>query len=133
MTIRILLFFLIFIFSLSSNQLSAQNKQDTVDKQLPFKPVESQAQFRGGQQALTKFIQSNIHYIKGAENKRVIVYFTIEKDGALTELKVLRGINKEADKEALRVLKLSPKWLPDLQLGHPHRVGYTLPITFPNN
>ena len=57
-------------------------------------------------------------------------YYTI-KD--FCKQKVVRGINEEADKEALRILKLSPKWLPDIQNGRPRRVAYTLPVTFPNN
>jgi periplasmic protein TonB len=133
MIIRMLSVFAILIFNFFPSQLLAQSKQDTTDKHAFSEPVESEAKFPGGQQALTTFIQSNIHYIKGAEGKRVIVYFAIEKDGSLTDLRVARGINEQADEEALRILKLSPKWLPDIQNGRPHRVGYTLPITFPSN
>ncbi len=64
---------------------------------------------------------------------RVIVSFIIEKDGSLTNIKVMRGLGYGFDEEAVRVLKLSPKWNPGLQCGVPVRVMYTFPIVFAND
>jgi protein TonB len=54
----------------------------------------------------------------------------VEKDGSLTDIKVARGINDEADREAVRVIKLSPKWKPASQAGKLMRVAYSIPVLF---
>jgi TonB family protein len=61
---------------------------------------------------------------------RVIVSFVVEKNGDLTDIKVLRGIGGGCDEEAVRVLKTAPSWKPGIQNGRPVRVAYTMPIFF---
>ncbi len=81
-----------------------------------------------------KFLQKNLRYPPIArENNiqgRVIVNFVVEKDGSLTDVKVVRGIGGGCDEEAVRVIKSSPKWNPGVQNGRNVRVNYTIPIFF---
>lgn len=60
----------------------------------------------------------------------VYVQFVVEKDGSISDVKVLRGIGGGCDEEAVRVVKSMPKWKPGKQRGQPVRVYYTLPIDF---
>ena len=61
---------------------------------------------------------------------RVTVQFTIDKDGSVKDVKVLRGVDSSLDKEAVRVIQKSPKWSPGKQRGKPAKVKYTFPIIF---
>ena len=96
--------------------------------------VETMPAFRGGQQKLFEFIGNNVVYPKEAIDAgiegRVFVEFYIEKDGTVTDGKVLKGIGYGCDEEALRVIGLMPKWSPGMQRGKAVRVRYTLPINF---
>ena len=88
----------------------------------------------GGANAWGKFLQKNLHYPPVARENgvqgKVIVSFVVEKDGHLSDIKVLRGIGSGCDEEAVRVLKLAPAWKPGRQNGQPVRVQYTIPINF---
>ncbi|UOE48939.1 TonB family protein [Mucilaginibacter sp. SMC90] len=99
-----------------------------------FTSVEQVPEFKGGINAFGKFLMTNIRYPKEAHDKniqgRVIATFVVEKDGALSDIKILRGIGYGCDEEALRVLKLSPEWKPGIQNGKPVRVQYSVPISF---
>ena len=121
------------VVALQRNHTFAQSKTDTSNQHSFVDPVEIEPRFPGGQEALLRFIKSNIHYIKGAEGKKVFISFIVEANGSLSDLEIARGLNKEADKEALRILRVSPKWQPGIQNGRPLRVRYTLPIKFPVN
>ena len=61
---------------------------------------------------------------------KVYIQFVIEKDGSITDVKVIRGVDASLDKEAVRVVKSMPKWKPGKQRNKPVRVSYTLPINF---
>ena len=91
-------------------------------------------QFPGGSTALMQWINKNINYPKDAAEKgiqgRVVVEFVVEKDGSITEVNVIRAVNPSLDKEAQRVVKSMPNWIPGKQNGKPVRVKYTIPITF---
>ena len=80
------------------------------------------------------FLSRNLKYPKLALKKRitgrVLLNFEVEKDGSLTEFKVLKSASPLLDEEAVRVLSLSPKWKPGYKRGKPVRVSYTVPITF---
>ena len=95
---------------------------------------ETQPCFRGGKTELIKFIQSNLVYpqeaISAGVEGKVFVEFYIEKDGSVTNGKVLKGIGYGCDEEALRVVGLMPKWRPCKVRGESVRVRQTLPITF---
>jgi protein TonB len=99
-----------------------------------FVVVEEQPEFPGGQAALMKFLSDNIRYpVIAQENGiqgRVICSFVVEKDGSITDVQVVRGVDPSLDKEAVRVIQSMPKWKPGKQRGKPVRVRFTLPIVF---
>jgi len=93
--------------------------------------VEMMPQYDGGQKALEAFIAEHLKTPEGATvPARVIVTFTIEKDGSISLPKVMKSASKELDAEALRVVGLMPKWIPGSMLGEPTTTKYTLPIIF---
>lgn len=96
--------------------------------------VEKPAAFPGGASALMAYISNNIHYpAKAQENGiqgKVMVSFIVEKDGSLSDIKVVRSVNDLLDAEAIRVVKGMPKWTPGMQSGKPVRTRFTLPIPF---
>jgi TonB family protein len=99
-----------------------------------FTAVEQIPQFPGGIDAFYQFLGDNIRYPadskKAASQGRVIISFVVEKDGSLTNVHTVRGVDSSIDKEAVRVIKLSPKWSPAIQNGRVVRVGYSVPIAF---
>ena len=112
---------------------------ESVSKKAPdndsiFQIVEVMPEFPGGADAMMKYLSGNIKYPEEAKDKgisgRVFINFVIEKDGSVNEVKVMRGIGKLCDDEAVRVVKAMPKWKPGLQKGKPVRVSYMLPINF---
>ena len=99
-----------------------------------YQMVEVMPEFPGGTAKMMDYLSKNIKYPEEAKEKgisgRVFLSFVIEKDGAVSDVKVAKGIGKECDDEALRVVKAMPKWKPGLQKGKPVRVNYMLPIFF---
>lgn len=99
-----------------------------------FTSVEQVPEFPGGIEAFGKFLAANMKYPKAARDNnvqgRVIITFVVEKDGSLTDMKVVRGIGSGCDEEAVRVLKLSPAWKCGIQNGRPVKVQYSVPISF---
>lgn len=99
-----------------------------------FDVVEQQPAFPGGQGALLSWLSSNIHYPAVAEENgiqgRVVVSFVVEKDGSISNVQVVRGVDPSLDKEAARVVKSMPKWTPGKQNGQAVRVKYNVPVTF---
>ena len=103
------------------------------DKNAPiYKSVEQPPQVPGGDAALMKYISRHIIYpdpdccIQG----KVILQFVVETDGSVGEVKVVRSVAPEYDREAIRVIKSLPKFTPGRQNGQPVRVWYTLPVGF---
>ena len=100
-----------------------------------FEVVEHMPEFPdGGMSALMEYLKKNIKYPEAAMKKgtqgRVTVHFVVEKDGSITNAKVLRGVDPELDKEAVRVVSVMPKWKPGTQKGEAVRVKYTVPVMF---
>jgi len=99
-----------------------------------FKSVEQMPQFPGGEAALMKYLSSHINYPPmAAENNvqgRVVVQFVVDKTGKVGEVKVVRSVDKDLDREAVRVCKSLPKFTPGRQNGQAVSVWYTLPVTF---
>ena len=99
-----------------------------------FTVVEQMPQFPGGEAALMKYLQSHINYPPmAAENNvqgKVVVQFVVDKTGRVGEVKVVRSVDKDLDREAARVCKSLPKFTPGRQNGHPVSVWYTLPVFF---
>ncbi len=99
-----------------------------------FIVVEVMPEFPGGQDKMMKFIRDNVKYPQEAQKKevegRVVVTFVVEKDGSLTDVKVVRDIGFGCGEEAVRVIKRMPKWKPGTQRGKPVKVKMALPIQF---
>ena len=99
-----------------------------------FVSMENPPMYPGGIEKFYKFLGDNIKYpAMAAENNiqgNVFVSFTVEKDGALTDIKIDRKLGYGTDEEAVRVLKISKRWNPGMQNGKPVRVKYNIPIKF---
>lgn len=99
-----------------------------------FQTVEKPAEFPGGQSALMLWLSSNIRYpemaMQNGVQGRVIVKFVVEKDGSFSSIEVVKGVDEDLDKEALRVVKKMPKWEPARNNGDPVRSYFVMPITF---
>ena len=99
-----------------------------------FHSVEQMPQFPGGEAALMKYLQSHINYppmaVENGVQGRVVVQFVVDKTGKVGEVVVVRNVDKDLDKEAVRVCKSLPKFTPGRQNGQAVAVWYTLPVTF---
>ena len=96
--------------------------------------VEEEPDFPGGMEALLKYLQENIQYPQLAKENnitgKVFVTFVVEKDGRVTQVKLLRDIGGGCGNEAMRVVKAMPKWKPGKQQGRPVRTQFNLPVVF---
>lgn len=99
-----------------------------------FVVVEKMPEFPGGMAALAKYFSDNVRYpVIAAENGiqgRVICNFTVWKDGTIRDIKVVRGIDKSLDNEAVRLIENMPKWQPGEQSGKKVSCKYTVPVMF---
>lgn len=99
-----------------------------------FDVVEQMPSYPGGMGELMAFLSKNIKYPVIAEENgiqgRVICTFVVERDGSITDVKVAKSVDPSLDKEAMRVIKSMPHWIPGKQNGSAVRVKYTLPVTF---
>jgi len=109
-------------------------EEESSDETQIFAVVESMPEFPGGEAALYKYLAENIKYPQMAKESgiqgRVFVTFVVEKDGSVTDVRVLRGIGGGCDEEAIRVVKNMPRWTPGKQRGKAVRVQYNLPVKF---
>ncbi|UOQ54547.1 energy transducer TonB [Hymenobacter cellulosivorans] len=100
----------------------------------PFVHVEVMPEFAGGINALRKYMQSNLRYPKqalaNAVSGKVFVSFTVQADGSISDVQVLKGLGYGTDEEAARVVSSMPSWTPGRQNSRPVAVRYTMPITF---
>jgi len=96
--------------------------------------VEEMPEFSGGKKALQSFLSANVRYPMEAAEKgiqgKILVQYIIEADGSISNVKIAHGVHPLLDAEAIRVVKLMPKWIPGRQKGKPVRVSYTFPINF---
>lgn len=112
-----------------------QEVAEEKDLDIAYDEVEEMPEFPGGMSALMDFIRKNLNYDKSLVPEtvvipRVIVQFVIDEEGNIIHPVVLRGVNPALDEEALRVVKLMPKWKPGRQSGKPEKVRYAIPVTF---
>ena len=112
-----------------------EDKREEENENVVFKVVETMPSFPGGDAALMKFISDNVRYPAIAQENgiqgRAICQFTVEKDGSISDIQIVRSAGDETlDKEAKRVIKSMPKWSPGKQRGKAVRVSYTIPINF---
>lgn len=107
------------------------------DENKIFMVVEQQPEFEGGYEAMMNFIRKNMRYPASARRMgidgTVYVSFVVGKDGVINDVKVLRGISADCDKEAVRVVQAMPPWKPGKQNGKPVFVRFNLPIKFKLN
>ena len=105
------------------------------EEAIPFQLVEEKPSFQGGDaNQFSKWVNSRLEYPEIAKENgvqgRVTLQFTVEKDGSVTKVKVLRGVDPSLDKEAVRVVSMSPKWKPGKQRDRAVPVTYTFPVIF---
>ena len=116
-------------------QKDGSDASNTNDK--TFDVVEQMPEFPGGQIAMLDFLSKNIRYPEEAHKAgiqgRVVATFVVEKDGSISNAKVMRSIDPLLDAEALRVISSMPNWIPGKQDGKPVAVKYTIPVTFKLN
>lgn len=103
-------------------------------KNVVYDVTETMPQFPGGQGVMMKYLAANIKYpasaVKAKKQGRVIVAFVIQKDGSVTNARIVRSVDPELDAEALRIVKAMPNWTPGTQDGKPVDVNYTIPVVF---
>ena len=111
-------------------------EEEVVEEEaIPFQLVEEKPSFQGGDaNQFSKWVNSKLEYPEIAKENgvqgRVTLQFTVEKDGSVTKVKVLRGVDPSLDKEAVRVVSMSPKWKPGKQRDRAVPVTYTFPVIF---
>ncbi len=110
-----------------------REEEEVVEAEI-FTVVESMPEFPGGAEEMMRFIAQNIKYPPIARESgiqgRVFVNFVVEPSGAVSNVKVLRGIGGGCDEEAIRVVQSMPKWTPGRQRGKAVRVSFNLPVRF---
>ena len=111
---------------------TTQTRKDTATDDKIYEVCEQMPIFEGGDAALLKYLRENLKYPDKTKDRgvqgRLVIGFIVEKDGSLTDVKVLRPVDIDLDAEALRVIKGMPKWIPGRQNGKRVRVRYLLPI-----
>ena len=119
---------------LKAKEVIAQPEPPKQEETKVFDVVEEMPSFPGGPGALMSFLSGNIKYPVVAEENgiqgRVIVAFVVELDGSITDVRVVKSVDQSLDKEAVRVVKSMPRWIPGKQNGSAVRVKYTVPVTF---
>ena len=111
-------------------------EEEVVEEEaIPFQLVEEKPSFQGGDaNQFSKWVNSRLEYPEIAKENgvqgRVTLQFTVEKDGTVTKVRVLRGVDPSLDKEAIRVVSMSPKWKPGKQRDRAVPVTYTFPVIF---
>lgn len=125
-----------------ADKFKAVQEQVVVKEPEPEKPkeeeifvaVEQQAEFPGGQTALMKWLSNNVRYPESAQQNdiqgRVVVRFVVEKDGSIGAATIVKGVDKDLDREALRVVKKMPRWQPGKNNGVAVRSYFNLPVVF---
>jgi periplasmic protein TonB len=127
--------FLISILSIFLSLSSVRSfSQDTIQDNKVYTVVENIPVYPGGDAALMEFLSDNIRYPEEAKTSgvtgTVMVRFIVEKDGSVTNAKILQGLDGGCNEEVLRVVKLMKKWTPGKQNGKAVRVLYNLPVKF---
>ena len=127
-SLKVALMMLVLLFSFMTS--TAQTKKNN----MVYDVVEVMPQYPGGQIAMLKYIMENIKYPEQAMKEgiqgRVTVSFIVEKDGRVSNVRLLRSVQSSLDKEAVRVVKSMPKWSPGKQKGKPVRVRFVVPVMF---
>ncbi|MDD5570171.1 MAG: energy transducer TonB [Bacteroidales bacterium] len=124
------IFFLVICFA---GKNFSQGKKPAVATPV-YTVVEEMPAYIGGEEAMIKFLGENIKYPEKAKKKgiqgTVLISFIIDEEGNVTNAQIRKGIKKVCDEEALRVVKLMPKWKPGKQSGKPVKVQFIMPVNF---
>ena len=109
-------------------------EEEEIAEDVIFTVVEDQPSFPGGEEARIRYLQENLRYPQMAREAgiqgTVFVTFVVERDGSVTDVRVIRGIGGGCDEEAIRVVRNMPRWTPGRQRGQPVRVQFNMPIRF---
>ena len=121
---------LLFIFTVKAQMTdSARNSNANI-----FTSVQHNPEYTDGLKKLYEFVEANLRYPATARERNthglVIVTMVVEKDGSLSQVRVVKGLGDGCDEEAVRIVKLSSPWKPGTQNGHAVRVAYSLPVSF---
>ena len=111
---------------------TTQTRKDTATDDKIYEVCEQMPIFEGGDAALLKYLRENLKYPDNTKDRgvqgRLVIGFIVEKDGSLTDVKVLRPVDIDLDAEVLRLVKGMPKWIPGRHNGQRVRVRHLLPI-----
>ena len=110
-------------------------EEEVEEEAIPFQLVEEKPKFQGGDaNDFTRWVNSRLQYPEIAKENgvqgRVTLQFTVNADGSVANVKVLRGVDPSLDQEAVRVVSSSPKWTPGRQRDRAVKVTYTFPVVF---
>jgi len=140
-TISILLILVFFTVQINAQNTVAYTDCDTeistLEATSSSKKTNSQPEFPGGNKGLAKYLTKNIKYPRNSRNSssrgKVIVCFTVEKEGGISDVKILKGVNKILNKEAKRVVENMPNWKPAFENGVAISTLLRIPIVFFRN
>ena len=122
------------LFCAKAQVTSTDTAKKGMNEEETFSVVEQEASFPGGQEAMYKFIANNLIYPRKAREEgtqgRVLVEFVVEKDGTLSNIKIIQTASPELDAEALRVISIMPTWEPGTIKGQPVRSRFRMPFNF---
>ena len=126
---------LFIVLACNESEMMAQTQKDGyVDEDRVYDVVDQMPQFPGGYEKLKEFIEKNKQYPQSLQDHgiqgRVVVTFVVEKTGKISYAKVARGVDPALDKEALRVVRKMPRWIPGKMGGKNVDVRYTIPVDF---
>ena len=114
---------------------AAVEEEEVEEEAIPFALVEEKPKFQGGDaNSFSAWVNKNLNYPEIAKENgvqgRVTLQFTVNTDGSVSDVKVLRGVDSSLDKEAVRIVSQSPKWTPGKQRERPVKVTYVFPVIF---
>ena len=119
----------------SINVVACNSEIDNITQQEEIYHLpDKMPKFKGGETGLAKFLKENVKYPNIARENgvqgRVLVEFIVEKNGSITNVKIIKGVEPNLNNEALRVVNMMPRWKPGKHNGKKVRVRYSMPIHF---
>ena len=110
--------------------LASAKAQEVVNDSLPRHAVglDVPPEYPGGVNAFLTYVATNLKGIRTKSTGRILVSFVIEKDGSVSNVRIVRSLEESVDKKVIKVIKNSPRWKPGEQNGKLVRVSYSLPL-----